>query len=212
MLKHVLFILLFAGLGFGNAKAQLVNDLHTLYHPAYFNNFFTDSSAVYGQNGILKSSKTDYSVSFGSGYTSFGKGIGFSSSYISPAFAYSPNERLQLVVGATFAYNSYNRMPYLSNSISSNNSQAAGNPTSAYAFGKYQLTSKLSVFAMGSFSKNQIYTSPYSSGIGKMDYNEFGVGFNYKLGEKASIGASFNIINSSGFGASPFNSYNRFPY
>lgn len=193
-------------------KAQLINDIHTLYNPAYFNNYSTDSSTIHTPYGAINSGRTNYNISFGTGYTSFGKGIGFSNSYISPSFAYSPSDRLQVVVGATLSYNNFQNVPSRGD-IMANNTSSNGNPSQLFAFSRYQLTSKLSVFAMVSFAKNQLYASPYLSGIGKMDYNEFGVGFNYKLGEKTTIGASFNFSNGSNFGFTPFSQRNQnFPF
>ena len=83
-----------------------------------------------------------------------------------------------------------------SSSSDTKNQLNSGNPAQAYAYGRYQATNKLSIFAMGSYSKNQLYISPYQSGVGKVDYGQFGVGFNYKFNEKTSVGASFNFSNA----------------
>ncbi len=213
MIKKSILAVFIAWAFFSTSQAQLVNDLHTLYNPAYFTHYQNDSTSIFTPNGVNNTGKTNYNISFGTGYTSFGKGVGFTNSYISPTVAYAPNERLQVVVGATLSYNNFNNMAGNVGSIQNSSTPNSDNPTQVFAFSRYQLTSKLSVFASGSFCKNQLYTSPFYYGVGKMDYNEFGVGFNYKLGEKTTIGASFNFSNGSGYGFTPLNPYNqRFPF
>ena len=210
MKKHVVLTLVFASTFSCLSKAQLVQDLYKIYDPVSANLYSSDST-ILTQNGVIKPGKPVYNVSVGTGYTTFGKGVGFSTSYISPTVAFSPNQKTTVILGASISYNNFNRMPF-QNSISNGNAlQSGGNPTQAFAFGQYQVNNKFSVFAMGSFSKNQLYSSPFYQGIGKADYNQLGVGFNYKIGNRMSIGASFNFTNGNNFmGLTPngFNALN----
>jgi len=191
------------------SNAQLLKDLHKVYDPiSGISNAY--DSTIFTQQGIIKPGKPVYNVTFGTGYTAFGKGMGFSNSYVSPTVSYSPNEKMTFVVGASFSYTNMN-MSLQSSLVNAQQQQTGGNPTEAFAYGNYQLSNKFSIYAMGAFAKNQLYISPFQQGIGRADYNEFGVGFNYKISNKVSVGASFNYTNGPGYmGISPgrVNSFN----
>lgn len=195
MIKRLLLVL-FSGLIISSSDAQLLNDLYKLYDPAFFNPSNADSTSIVTPYGIIKPGKTNYNLSFGTGYTSFGSSMGLSNSYISPSVSYSPTEKLHVIAGATISYNSFHNLPDIYTTSNGMNQLNTGNPAQVYAFGHYQVSNKLSIFAIGSVSRNQLYFSPYQSAFGKVNYNEFGVGFNYKLGSKTTIGASFNFSNA----------------
>ncbi|MBN1990778.1 MAG: hypothetical protein JW783_15350 [Bacteroidales bacterium] len=192
------------------AKAQLVRDLDRLFYPTN-HKFEPTDSLIFAEDGIVKPAKTDFSFSVGTSYTSLGSGSGFSSSYVAPSFLYAPNERFQMVIGASIGYNSYNNVIVHSGFPSGNQlNNNMGNPTEAFAYGKYHINKNLSLYGYGAYAKNQLYFSPYQAGLGKADYGNFGVGFDYKISEKTSIGASFGFSNGPAFGLSPFgNQFSR---
>jgi len=210
MRKRVVLTLIFVSI-FAYTNAQLVSDLYKAYTPNNLSNNTSDST-IYSEFGVIKPGKPVYNVSFGAGYTSFGRGMGFSSSTITPTMAFAPTEKLQVVVGASFSYMNLNNMP-VANNIGANGNlqQTAGNPSQAFAYGQYQVNNRLSFYAMGSFAKNQLYVSPFYPGIGRSDYQQMGFGFNYKVGRRATIGASFNYSNGPGYmGLSPNSNFNTF--
>ncbi len=190
------------------AKAQLVNDLYKIYTPISQSTSSNDSTAIYSPFGIIKPGNPQYSVSFNAGYTSFGRGNGFSSSSVTPVVAFAPTNKVQVIAGATISHNNMANMPIAKNGTT-NMQQAGANPTQAFAYAQYQVNNKFSVFAMGSFSQNQPFISPYYSGIATYNSQEFGVGFNYKLNSKVSFSGSFNFSNGPMFGTSPYG-YNGF--
>lgn len=192
------------------SNAQLLKDLHKLYDPINSNSNANDST-IFTQHGIIKPGKPVYNVTFGTGYTSFGKGVGFSNSYVSPTVTCAPTEKMTVVVGASFSLTNFNNLSAMQNSPAKGQFQQSNrNPTQAFAYGQYQVNNRFSVYAIGSFAKNQLYTSPFEQGIGKADYNELGVGFNYKLSKNVTFGASFNYTNGSNFmGLSPYGNFNN---
>lgn len=195
------------------SNAQLVNDLYKIYAPVS-NSSSSNDTSIFSSHGIIKPGKPEYHVSFSTGYTSFGRGNGFSSSSVTPTIAFAPTEKVQIIAGATLSYNNMSNMPMFRNSVDNPNmKQSAGNPTQAFAYGQYQVNNRFSIYAMGAFSQNQPYISPYYSGIGTYNSREFGVGFNYKLGRKTTIGASFNFSNGPGaIGISPFGNNSFSPF
>lgn len=210
MKKRVFLTLIFVSVITCLSNAQLIKDLHKVYDPINngMNSSATDS-LLFTQNGIIKPGKPVYNVTFGTGYTSFGKGVGFSNSYVSPTVTCAPTEKSLVVVGASFSYTNFNNLSLMQKTSSNGQlQQSNGNPTQAFAYGQYQVNNRFSVYAMGSFAKNQLYTSPFQQGIGKADYNQFGVGFNYKLSNRVSFGASFNYTNGVNFMGLMPNSYN----
>lgn len=213
MTKRVVLTLILVSSFAYLSNAQLLRDLHKVYDPIS-NNINSDDSIIFAQQGIIKPGKPVYNVTFGTGYTSFGRGMGFSNSYIAPTITYAPTDKITVVAGASISYTNFNNISPMQNSLTNGNlQQSNGNPTQAFAYGQFQVSNRFSVYAMGSFSKNQLYTSPYQQGIGKADYNELGVGFNYKVSKNVTFGASFNLTNGPGYmGLSPnrFNSMNSF--
>lgn len=209
MKKRVVLTLLLVSSFAYLSNAQLVNDLYKIYTPISQSTSSQDTS-IYSPFGIIKPGKPNYSVSFGAGYTSLGRGVGFSNTSVSPTVAFAPNNKSQVIVGASFSRNNFNNMPAMKNAAGNGGmQQSAGNPTQAFAYGQYQLTNRFSVYAMGAFAKNQPFISPFYGGIGTSDYQQVGVGFNYKLG-RAVIGASFNFTNGPanlGLSTNGFNSF-----
>lgn len=211
MKKPVVLTLLLVSVFTYISNAQLVNDLYKIYTPISQSTNSQDTSVVYSPFGIIKPGKPEYHVSFGAGYTSFGKGMGFSSSSVSPSVVFAPSNKVQIIAGATLSYNNFNNMPVMkASSTSKGMQQPAGNPTQAFAYGQYQVNNKFSIYAMGSFAQNQPFISPFQPGISTMNYQQLGVGFNYKLGSRATIGASFNFTNGPGAFGSSINGYNPF--
>jgi hypothetical protein len=210
MRKRVVLTLIFVSI-FAYSNAQLISNLYQAYTP---NSLLTSASdsTIFSEYGVIKPGKPVYNISFGAGYTSFGRGMGFSSSTISPTMAFAPTEKLQLVVGASFSYMNLNNMPVANNMGAAGNlQQTAGNPSQAFAYGQYQVNNRLTVFAMGAFAKNQMYVSPFYAGIGRADYQQMGFGLNYKISRRATIGASFNYSNGPGYmGLSPNSGFNNF--
>lgn len=213
MAKRVVLTFLTVGVFASMATAQLIQDLYTIYNPVSAYHPSYDTAAYFSPFGAIKPG-THYNFSMGTGYSSFGSGMGLSSSYIAPQVSIAPNEKLQLVVGANFSYTSFNNIPFQkSTEVDSKYTTPGGNPTQAWAYGQYNFNNRFSVYAMGSFAKNQLYFSPYQAGIGTSDYNSVGVGFNYRIGKNASIGASFNFSNAPNyFGVSPVSNYNRWMF
>lgn len=192
------------------SNAQLVNDLYKIYTPISQSTNSSDSS-ICSPFGIIKPGKPEYHVTFGAGYTSFGRGIGYSSSSVTPTVAFAPNNKVQIVAGASISYNNMNNMPMMKNSAgNSKMQQSSGNPTQAFAYGQYQVNNRFSVYAMGAFAQNQMFISPFQTGIGTINYQQLGVGFNYKLGSKTTIGASFNFTNGPGALGLSNNGFNPF--
>ena len=209
MKKRVVLTLILVSVYAYISNAQLVNDLYKIYTPVSQNTNSKDT--IYSPFGIIKPGKPEYHVAFSAGYTSFGRGNGFSSSSVTPTVAFAPTDKVQIVAGATISYNNMSNMSMFKGGTGNPNmQQSVGNPTQAFAYGQYQVSNRFSVYAMGAFSQNQPFISPYYSGIGTYNSKEFGVGFNYKLGRKTTIGASFNFSNGPGaMGTSPFG-YNSF--
>jgi hypothetical protein len=190
-----------------SSSAQLTRDLYKLYNPAYFNKGSIDTS-TFEPWRLQSMNKPSYSVEVGSSYSSFGGGL--SSTYISPTVSFMATEKLYIVAGGKFSYANMGMgsMPMLgSNQSGLPEQQMTGNPTEAFAYGMYQVNEKLSFYGLGSFGKNQLYISPFQSGIRTSDYQHLSFGMDYRISEKVSIGASFGVTNGPAWGISPFGGY-----
>lgn len=201
----ILLVFMLLGL---QSNAQLTRDLYRLYHPAYFNRTAEADTSEFNPWGLNKSKKTSYSVELGSSYSSFGGGL--ASSYVSPTVSFMATEKLHIVAGGRFSRTNAASIPFLSSELgNAPQQQLSGNPTEAFAQLHFQLNDKLSFYGMGVFGKNQLYVSPFQSGVSKTDYQHLSFGMDYKISEKFSIGASFGIDNGPAWGISPFGYSNR---
>lgn len=203
------FITLIIALGFFNlnSNAQLVQDLHKIYNPGFNQEQTYDSTAVITPFGVIKPG-VNYGLSLGTGYSFMGNGMGMSNSYIAPSISYSPNQKLQVIAGVSLSRNGFHGMN-VPNEVGQAQAQASANPYQAWAYTQYNFSNRFSIYAMGSVSQNQTFYSPLMNGIGNYNKQIYGVGFNYKISDKTSIGASFNFVNAqnqntfNGFG-NPF--------
>lgn len=184
------------------SSGQLMRDLHKLYNPKYSTQSVSDTSTFKPWKRFIPG-KTNYSFEVGTGYSSFGSGIGMSSSYVSPSVVFSPTQNLLIEVGGRFSHNSFNGAQ-MTMPLANGESQMAspGNPTEAYVHGRYIVNNKLSVYGTGAFGNNQVYYSPYNRGFSTTDYQHVSFGMDYKISEKVSIGASFGFTNGPAWGNS----------
>jgi hypothetical protein len=194
------------------SHGQLVQDLHRLYVPSYSSQD-SDTSNFKPWHRFTPG-ETKYSMEMGAGYSSFGNNAGFSNSFISPMVSYSVSENLQITVGGRFSNTNFNNMPMFNHSGGLELSQRNGRPTEAFAYGRYIVNNKLSVYGMGAFGKDQVYYSPYNAGFSTSNYQQYSIGMDYKVSEKVSIGASFGFSNGPAYGFSPYgnNRQSSFPY
>lgn len=201
-------LILAASLSYG----QLVRDLPSLYQPTILPQ--QEDTSSFKPWHRFTPGETNYSLEVGTGYSSFGSNAGFSSSYISPMVSFSATENLQIVVGGRFSTTNIHNVPMFNQGVGTDNPQIAGNPTEAFAYGRYIVNNRLSVYGLGAIGKNQLYFSPFSAALGTANYQQYSVGMDYKVSEKVSIGASFGFTNGPAFGFSPSGSHrnNSFPF
>ncbi len=203
LLKSLLLLSIFAFASLAG-YSQLTRDLYKLYHPHFYQQHQLDTVQFEPWKKFTPG-ETGYSFEVGTGFSTFGGGNSFTTSFISPMIAYSPTERLQIVAGGKFSHANFGNMP-LGNFRAEGlgGEEVPGNPTEAFAFGRYLINSKLSVYGLGAFGKNQLYFSPYQSGFGTADYQHLSFGLDYKISEKTRIGASFGVTNGPSWSVSPF--------
>ncbi len=193
-------------------NAQLVRDLHKVYTPGYFEQNSNRDTSEFKPWKRYTPGKTNYSIEVGTSYSSFGSGMGMSSSYISPSVVFSPTQNLMIEAGGRFSYNNFSGAPMLMQSSNGQIEPAnTGNPTEAYVRGHYIVNNRLSVYGSGAFGQNQVYYSPYSRTFGSSNYQHISFGMDYKISEKVSIGASFGITNGPAWGT-PYGRYGWSPF
>ncbi len=202
-MKNIISLFVFILLGFlsTTSNGQLVRDLHTLYSPTNYYQHQTDSSSFEPWRSNSSGSPS-YSFEVGTSFSSFGGGNGFSSSYISPTVSFMATERLQIVAGGRFSQYNFASSPMFANTHdAASESNTPGTPTEAFAYGRYQVNNKLSVYSLGAFGKNQPYYNPFgSSPMSTADYQHVSFGMDYKISNKVSIGASFGVTNGPAWG------------
>lgn len=191
-MRKILMALALTGFTALVGQAQLIRDLHRIYEPVYKNAGSSDSASIYTPFGIIRPG-VNYGLTMGTGYSFMGGGVGMSGSYIAPSVTYSHN-RLQVIAGVTLSRTSFHGLDIPAGDATEQNYNTS-NPYQAWAYTQYQFTNRFSVYAMGSVSQNQTFMSPYQNYFGTFNSQQLGVGFNYRLGSKTTIGASFNFVN-----------------
>jgi len=194
MINRFITLIIALGLFNLNSNAQLVQDLHKIYNPGFNQEQTYDSTAIITPFGVIKPG-VNYGLSLGTGYSFMGNGMGMSNSYVAPSISYSPNQKLQVIAGVTLSRNGFHGIN-VPNEVGQGQVQTSANPYQAWAYTQYNFTNRFSVYAMGSVSQNQTFYSPLMNGIGNYNKQMYGVGFNYKISDKTSIGASFNFVNA----------------
>ncbi len=147
-----------------------------------------------------------YSVTVGTGYSSFSNNLSLMSSYISPSINYQASEKLFINVSGVIMQNNFNGAENLSNSspvgYNSNNSNYGING-SVY----YQASERLSIYGDGTYYQNQSVMNGYQNQIYNTDYKSFSLGVGYKISDKVFINAQFQYSN----GLNPaYNPYSPF--
>ena len=184
--------------------SQLVRDLHRLYSPTSYFQGKADTSTFIPHS--LRASGPQYSVEVGSSFSNFAGG--FSSSYFSPTISFMASEKLQIVAGGKFSHNTFSQAMLIGGNIPENSmNNGLGNPAEAFAFGRYEINNKFSVYGLTSFGKNQLYFSPFSTGIGTANYQHLSFGMDYRISDRTSIGASFGVSNGPAWGISPISNH-----
>ncbi|MGE0076639.1 MAG: hypothetical protein AB7S48_02140 [Bacteroidales bacterium] len=209
MIKRFILISVILMSGYFTSRAQLIQDLHKIYEPVYQQDILDDSSSVITPFGVIKPG-VNYGLSFGTGYSFMGNGRGVSSSYVAPTIAYSPNQKVQVIAGVSLSRTGMHGFD-MPKGVENDQFQTSTNPYQAWAYTQYNFSNKFSVYAIGSVSQNQSFFSPYSNSIGTYNSQMYGVGFNYKISSRTTIGASFNFVNAQST-LNPFSSFGNSLY
>lgn len=155
----------------------------------------------------LHNEKLTYSVTVGTGFSSFSNNMSMSSSYIAPSINYQVNDKLFLSVDGVIMQNNFNGfesnvLPVQGNSYQSNPSNYGIN-SSAY----YQLTDKFSIYGNAAYFENQSVFSNYHSNVYDNDYKTISIGLGYKVNDNLH----FNFQYRYSDGLNPmFNNYSPF--
>ncbi|MCK7473960.1 MAG: hypothetical protein MZV49_11470 [Rhodopseudomonas palustris] len=127
-----------------------------------------------------------YSVSVGTGYSSFSNNLSLMSSYISPSINYQASEKLFINVSGVIMQNNFNGAENLSTSspvgYNSNNSNY-GISGSVY----YQASDRWSIYGDGTYYQNQSVMNSYQNQIYNTDYKSVSLGVGYKISDKVFI-------------------------
>ena len=199
-----------------SAKAQLISDLHTLHVPMYCHPML-DTMAYKTPFGAVSpgvkygmsvnpvwidyprpavSPGVKYGMSVGTSVGLFGGGVGLTNAYIAPQISYAPSEKLQVIGGIAVA-----RAALIGAAQPNVLGQSAPMPTSttplqAWAYAQYSLNHKLQVYATGAVDSNQPCYVPCGGGLGVYNAQMFGVGLNYSISPRATLGVQVSVERS----------------
>ena len=177
-----------------SVKAQLISDLHTLYEPTYCHPML-DTMAYKTPFGTIAPG-INYGLSMGTSVGLFGGGNGLTNAYIAPKISYAPNEKLQVVGGIAVARASLIGTAQPNVLGQSAPLPASSTPLQAWAYAQYNLNHKLQIYATGTVQSNQPCYSMYGAGLGTYNAQMLGVGLNYSLGSRTTLGFQVSMERS----------------
>jgi len=128
--------------------------------------------------------KFSYSVSLGTGFSSFGNNMSMMSSYISPSVNYQVNSKLNLTVNGMIMQNN---MSGLEGALGSGAQYSYNSSPSNYGISgtiNYQLSERWSIFGDGAYFENQSVFNDYRAQMYNDDFKTFSIGVGYKVNEK----------------------------
>ena len=194
--------------------SQLVEDLPSLYavdttkeikaQPAMLPDSYIATPHLPSSNplkpSLLKDAKVGLEV--GSSFSSFGSGRSMFTTYLSPSVTFQPSQRMQVYVGAYVSQNN-------ASGFKNDDVVAVAQPVAGYSGATYFLTDRMNLFGNGIYGRGGYAITPY--GINN-SYKSISVGVSYKISEKASISAQFQVSQGlapygSYFGSNPFSRF-----
>ncbi len=155
-----------------------------------------------GKLGAQENNSTDFSLGFGSSFSSspfFGSGF---TSTVAPSFRWQMNENLSLTAGTLFSTSGVNNM----SGLFTENPAGRFFSTTVYALGSYQLNPRLSITGGTYVERNTLEVSNPRLNPDAFSQDPVGMifGFDYKVSENFSFGAQFNYSR----GYDPFSPFN----
>ena len=179
-----------------NGFAQVFPLMPKYYQPL-------DSSVLAGDNKkeeakkqtLLKQhEKLSYSVSLGTGFSSFGSNKSMMSSYIAPSLNYQLNSKLNFTVNGIIMQNNMNGMEGIGNNTAySYNSSPTNYGISGTAY--YQLSERWSVYGDGTYFQNQSVFNNSRAQMYDTDYKTMSIGVGYKVSDKFHFNLQYRYSN-----------------
>lgn len=159
-------------------------------------------SQTLGSSPLLQPTRlfnTDQNMKFGfnagTSFSTFGNGFSLFSNHVSPYFSFQVSPKFSLEIGTSFSsYNSGN-MPVLS--LSGNPATNNFTGISGYATGRYRASEKLII--SGSIYRESSIIPGLNVNPAAFEFLNQGmaVGFDYKINDKLSFGAGFQMMQVS---------------
>lgn len=167
------------------------------------------------QSLIKNQSRISYSVSVGTGYSSFSNNLSMMNTYVAPSINYMANDRLSFTINGVVMQNNYNGLENFSGyQAGAYNSKTSNYGISGSAL--YQISERWSIYGDGTYFENQSVFTNYNSGMYDNDYKSVSLGVGYKVSDKFQFQAQFRFSDGlnpaynslSPFYHSPFNQNN----
>lgn len=156
------------------------------------------------QNLMKRHDKVLYSVSMGTGFSSFGNDMSMMNSFIAPTIDYQVNSKLNVSVTGIMLQNNMNGFEewYGSEPGYTYNSSVSNYGITGTAY--YQLNNKWSIWGDGAYMENQSILNNYRQDEYNNDFKTLSVGVGYKLNDKFRFNFQYRYSN----GLQPAYNYN----
>lgn len=197
MKKIVLFLISVFAFNFAGYAQNVFPLMPKYYQPvdsSYFNK--NDKKEEKKKETLIKNhEKVSYSVTVGTGFSSFGNNMSMMSSYISPSVNYQVNSKLNFTVNGLIMQNNMSGLEgvYGTGSQFSYNSSPSNYGISGTAY--YQLSDRWSIFGDGAYYENQSVFNDYRADAYNTDFKTVSIGVGYKVNEKFNFQIQYRYSN-----------------
>ncbi len=155
-------------------------------------------------NSLLKKhDKVSYSVTVGTGFSSFGSGMSMMSSYISPSVNYQVNSKFDVTIDGYISQNNMNGMEAISGVSSQYMYNASPNNYGIMGSAYYKLSDRWGIYADGAYFENQSVFDGYSASSYNTDLKTISLGVDFKVNDNLRFNLQYRYTN----GLTPYYNY-----
>lgn len=144
---------------------------------------------------LQKHDKITYSVTIGTGFSSFGSGMSMMSSYISPSVDYQVNSKFNISVDGYISQNNINGMEAIYGSSSQYMYNTTPNNYGIMGSAYYKLSDRWSIYADGAYFENQSVFDGYNAAAYNTEFKTVSLGVDFKVNDNLRFNLQYRYSN-----------------
>jgi len=209
-MKNRILLIIVALFISSSAMSQVFPLLPKYYQPLDSSVLVKNEAEEEKKETLIKNhEKLSYSVSVGTGFSSFGSDVTMSSSYIAPSLHIEISPKLHFAVDGFIMQSNINGLDGAFANDSRYSLYSSPHNYGITGMAYYQLSDKWSVYGDGSYFENQSGIYDYRLVAYDKDYKSVSVGVGYKVGENVQFNIQYRYSNGLDPTYSSFSPFHR---